>query len=121
MPKVARVAQHEAYKIHKHHGTSQAAAERTRADLRVGREIRTGTMPSNKHRVDFDEAVRMCLTALELDGSAGVEQTLEIMCNSGEMTCEDATRARAVLAMQLENRGQTVYECQQPSPATSLS
>lgn len=125
LPKVTRVAQREAYKIHKQQAASHTAAERTRLDLAVGRAA-PPPQPSARPQISLDETVRMCLTAFGLDGAAGVEQALVSLCEGGELSLEGAAKAREALGGYLTERGQPdtyehTYEHEKSAPATLVA
>lgn len=111
LPKVTRVAQREAYKIHKQQTASRTAAERARLDLAVGRAAPLPTTPTARAEMNLDETVQMCLTAFDLDGAAGVEQTLASLSAGGEVSPDDAGRARHAVRAYLEKGGRSyIYE-----------
>jgi hypothetical protein len=94
LPKAARVAQREAYNVLRNHGVINAANERARADLEVGRNLYIAeAKPLSADEVK--ELAEMCIAMLETHGQA-IDVTLsEISAESGGcLLPEDAPRVR---------------------------
>lgn len=92
LPKAARVAQREAYNVLRNHGVINAANERARADLEVGRNNYIAeAKPLSADEVK--ELAEMCIAMLETHGQA-IDVTLsEISSESGGcLLPEDAPR-----------------------------
>ena len=94
LPKAARVAQREAYNVLRNHGVINAANERARADLEVGRNNYIAeAKPLSADEIK--ELAEMCIAMLETHGQA-IDVTLsEISAESGGcLLPEDAPRVR---------------------------
>jgi hypothetical protein len=95
LPKVARVAQHEAYNVLKKYGVIGGTACRERPQANVGRGDHT---PAGPHPLTADEIVDLagaCVALLETKGQS-VELTLSEMSaeGGGFLLPEDAVRVR---------------------------
>jgi hypothetical protein len=94
LPKAARVAQREAYNVLKNHGVINAANERARVELEVGRSHDlVEAKPLSSHEVK--ELAEMCIALLETHGQS-IDTTLsEISSEAGGcLLPEDAPRVR---------------------------
>jgi hypothetical protein len=94
LPKAARVAQREAYNVLRNHGVISNEAERSRADLAVGRNNYTAeAKPLNDGEIR--ELAEMCVAMLETHGQA-IDTTLaEISSEAGGcLLPEDAPLVR---------------------------
>jgi hypothetical protein len=96
LPKVARVAQREAYNVLRSHGAINAANERARAELEVGRSQET--VEAKLLTADeIKEMAEMCIAMLETHGQA-IDVTLSEISSEvgGFLLAEDAPRVRAL-------------------------
>jgi hypothetical protein len=102
LPKAARVAQREAYNVLRNHGVINAANERARADLKVGRNTYT-TEAKPLSTEDVKELAEMCIAMLETHGQAINVTLSEISSESGGcLLPKDAPSVRE-LAMAMAN------------------
>ncbi|HJU55679.1 MAG TPA: hypothetical protein VJ715_13940 [Pyrinomonadaceae bacterium] len=107
LPKAARVAQREAYNVLRNHGVINAAAERARNELEVGRNTHAAeAKPLTEGEIK--ELAEMCLAMLETHGQS-IDTTLaEISSEAGGcLLAEDAPLVRALAQSMLrENDSQ---------------
>jgi hypothetical protein len=102
LPKAARVAQREAYNVLRNHGVINAANERARADLEVGRN---NYMAEAKPLTEGEirELAEMCIAMLETHGQA-IDTTLaEISSEAGGcLLPDDAPKVRDLAERMLQ-------------------
>jgi hypothetical protein len=102
LPKAARVAQREAYNVLRNHGVINAANERARADLEVGRNnYMAEAKPLTEGEIK--ELAEICIAMLETHGQA-IETTLsEVSSEAGGcLLPEDAPRVRDLAQSMLQ-------------------
>lgn len=105
LPKAARVAQREAYNVLRHHGLMDAAGQRARSELEVGRAS-SHTAPETRPRTpeEIAEVAEMCVALFEAQGKS-VDLTLaEIGSEGGWLLSEDVAKAREAAQMLMLNR-----------------
>jgi hypothetical protein len=109
LPKVARVAQHEAYNVLRKYGVISETARSSRAPAAVGRNDYN---PSAPHLLSHDEIAELaeaCVAMLETKGQS-IELTLSEMSveGGGFLLPEDAPRVRvkANALLPAGNRGE---------------
>lgn len=97
IPKASRVAQREAYNVLRSHGLVNADAQRTRAQLEVGRASGYDTDPDARPRTagEIMEIAETCVALLEAQGKS-VEATLSEISfeGGGWLMPEDAPKVR---------------------------
>jgi hypothetical protein len=96
LPKAARVAQREAYNVLRNHGVINAASERARADLEVGRtNYAMEAKPLTEGEIK--ELAEMCVAMFKIHGQA-IDTTLSDMSSEagGCLLPEDAPRVRVL-------------------------
>lgn len=83
LPKAARVAQRETYNVLRQHGVINAANDRARAELAVGRQDDSTPVPKELTLDEVREMAEMCVAMLETHGRA-IDATLsEISSEAG--------------------------------------
>lgn len=97
LPKAARVAQRETYNVLRSHGVINTAAQRSRADLEVGRNNYTPPEAKPLSAEETKEFAEMCVVMFEVHGQA-IDVTLsELSAEAGGcLLAEDAPRVRAL-------------------------
>ena len=97
IPKATRVAQKEAYNVLRSHGLVNADAQRTRAQLEVGRSSGSYTAPDARPRTaeEIMETAETCVALLEAQGKS-IEVTLSEISfeGGGWLLPEDAPKVR---------------------------
>lgn len=109
IPKATRVAQREAYNVLRSHGFVNAEAQRTRAQLEVGRASDSFTAPDARPRTaeEIIEIAETCIALLEAQGKS-IEVTLSEISSEGDgwLLPEDAPKVREAAQRLLNERSE---------------
>ena len=107
LPKVARVAQSESYKVLRQHGIAGGQATRARSHLHVGAGPRTPQKPRPLSEQEVADTAEYCLYRLQADGQS-IDVTLaEVSTDAGGyLLAEDAPKVRELAIALARQRSQ---------------